>query len=534
MLFVTLESSLMLANVKIKTLISAALGVLMLLMAAVGGLGLYGTFHTSQIFREVALRDTKSENSFVQIRFLMETNRSQILQALQHNPAFGWAKLHDHALEVHFTAIDQASKDIQRVWAEYRASIGSAEEERFGQAWHERSGGLGLESIAEAMANLKAGQWDGAETILISKINPTYRLGNAASVELSTFLLKRGKVNDLAVDAMTRNTSYLLGGALLVSLLFVVATALVLIRGITTPLSQAIGVARLVADGDLRSNIQVTSTNELGELLRTLLTMNEGLEKVVGGVRLGCDSIATASAEIAQGNQDLSGRTEQQASALEETTSTMKQLGSTVRQNADNAKQANQLALGASSVAVRGGEVVSRVVSTMKGINDSSKRIADIISVIDGIAFQTNILALNAAVEAARAGEQGRGFAVVAGEVRSLAQRSAQAAKEIKGLIIASVEQVEQGSALVDQAGITMTEIVSSIRHVTDIMGEISTASTEQSSSVAQVGEAMGQMDRTTQQNSALVEESAAAAESLKMQAQQLVQSVAMFKLRAD
>jgi methyl-accepting chemotaxis protein len=238
-----------------------------------------------------------------------------------------------------------------------------------------------------------------------------------------------------------------------------------------------------------------------------------------------------ASAEIAQGNNDLSRRTEEQASALEETAASMEQLSATVKQNADNAKQANQLAMGASTVAVKGGEVVSQVVTTMKGINDSSKKIADIISVIDGIAFQTNILALNAAVEAARAGEQGRGFAVVASEVRSLAGRSADAAKEIKGLITASVERVEQGTALVDEAGATMTEVVTSIRRVTDIMGEISAASSEQSAGVAQVGEAITLMDQATQQNAALVEESAAAAESLKQQAQQLVQAVQVFEL---
>ncbi|MFN0182476.1 MAG: methyl-accepting chemotaxis protein, partial [Aquabacterium sp.] len=225
------------------------------------------------------------------------------------------------------------------------------------------------------------------------------------------------------------------------------------------------------------------------------------------------------------------GRTEEQASALQETAASMEELGSTVRQNADNARQANQLALGASAVAVKGGDVVDQVVTTMKGINDSSRKIADIIGVIDGIAFQTNILALNAAVEAARAGEQGRGFAVVAAEVRSLASRAAQAAREIKDLINASVERVQQGTALVDLAGVTMTEVVTSIRRVTDIMGEIRAASTEQSAGVAQVGEAVNQMDRATQQNSALVEESAAAAESLKGQAQQLVQAVAVFRL---
>jgi methyl-accepting chemotaxis protein len=292
----------------------------------------------------------------------------------------------------------------------------------------------------------------------------------------------------------------------------------------------AADLARAVAQGDLSLHIAV-KPGDSTSLMAHLKAMQGSLAHVVSEVRQNSESVASASAQIAQGNNDLSQRTEQQASALEETAASMEQLGSTVKQNADNARQANQLALGASAVAVQGGQVVGKVVETMKGINDSSKKIAEIISVIDGIAFQTNILALNAAVEAARAGEQGRGFAVVASEVRSLAGRSADAAKQIKALINASVERVEQGTALVDQAGTTMTEVVASIKRVTDIMGEISAASTEQNAGVAQVGEAVNQMDQATQQNAALVEESAAAAESLKGQAEQLVQAVAVFKL---
>jgi methyl-accepting chemotaxis protein len=300
-------------------------------------------------------------------------------------------------------------------------------------------------------------------------------------------------------------------------------------RQLGTEPAEAVELARSVAAGDLSTHIRL-APGDHDSMMAQLAQMQQGLAKVVSTVRQNAESVATASAQIAQGNQDLSQRTEEQASALEQTAASMEELGSTVVQNADNARQANELAATASTVAVQGGEVVGQVVDTMKGINDSSRKIGDIISVIDGIAFQTNILALNAAVEAARAGEQGRGFAVVAAEVRSLAQRSADAAKEIKTLITASVEQVEKGTVLVDQAGSTMQEVVGAISRVSDIMGEINSASNEQSAGVSQVGEAVSQMDQTTQQNAALVEQSAAA-ESLRQQAQQLVQAVAVFKL---
>ncbi|KQP20033.1 methyl-accepting chemotaxis protein [Pseudorhodoferax sp. Leaf267] len=305
-------------------------------------------------------------------------------------------------------------------------------------------------------------------------------------------------------------------------------------RSITRPLAQAGDVARRIADGDLTQAMQVEGRDEAADLIAALRDMQQQLASVVARVRHNADGVATASSEIAQGNNDLSGRTEEQASALEETAASMEQLSSTVQQNADNARQAKNLALNASSVAVQGGEVVARVVGTMKEINESSGKIASIIGTIDSIAFQTNILALNAAVEAARAGDQGRGFAVVATEVRSLARRSADAAREIKALIGASVERVQQGTHLVGEAGSTMGEVVQAIQRVSDLVGEISAASSEQSAGVSQVGEAIAQMDQATQQNAALVEESAAAADSLRSQAEQLVQAMAVFKLQGS
>ena len=315
----------------------------------------------------------------------------------------------------------------------------------------------------------------------------------------------------------------------LLSTLFVWLTS----NSITRPLKEAIITAQTVASGDLTSRIEVKSKDETGQLLQALKDMNESLSGIVGDVRGATDSITTASKQIAVGNSDLSQRTEEQASSLEETASSMEELTSTVRQNAENAKQANQLAASASDVAVKGGQVVGQVVQTMTSISDSSKKIVDIISVIEGIAFQTNILALNAAVEAARAGEQGRGFAVVAGEVRNLAQRSAAAAKEIKTLIGDSVDKVGAGAKLVDQAGATMSEIVSAVKRVTDIMSEISAASTEQSAGIEQVNQAITQMDEVTQQNAALVEEAAAAAESMQEQANTLMEAISIFKLEA-
>ncbi|APW41303.1 methyl-accepting chemotaxis protein [Rhodoferax saidenbachensis] len=345
--------------------------------------------------------------------------------------------------------------------------------------------------------------------------------------------LQRGRYATLNEGfQVERNANAWIARGLVAGLLVaLILGTLVLIRQIRQPLKEAIAVAEKIASGDLSAKVSVDRGDEFGEMMRALAHMQEQLVHLVSDVRRGTDNIATASEEIATGNQDLANRTEQTASNLEKTASSMEQLTATVKQSADSARQANQLAASAAQVAQRGGSVVSQVVTTMDDINASSRKISDIISVIDGIAFQTNILALNAAVEAARAGEQGRGFAVVASEVRSLAGRSAEAAKEIKLLINTSVDKVQGGSALVAQAGETMTEIVSSVQRVTDIMGEITAATSEQAQGIAQVNTAVNELDQMTQQNAALVEESAAAASSMKDQAQRLAEVVSAFKL---
>ncbi|MDN2701970.1 methyl-accepting chemotaxis protein [Janthinobacterium sp. SUN100] len=348
-------------------------------------------------------------------------------------------------------------------------------------------------------------------------------------------LLEAKLLDETAAQIRSRyeNGRMLLISLGVVAILLGIACAYWITRSITRPITRAVEVAEAVSAGDLTSHIVVESRDETGQLMHALKNMNDKLVSIVGQVRAGTESISTASSEIAAGNLDLSSRTEEQASSLEETASSMEELTSTVKLNADNARSANQLAIDASQIASKGGVVVSEVVSTMGSINDSSRKIVDIISVIDAIAFQTNILALNAAVEAARAGEQGRGFAVVASEVRNLAQRSSAAAKEIKGLIDDSVQKVEAGSQLVDKAGRTMDEIVQSISHVTQIMNQITDASDEQRAGIEQVNQAIGQMDQVTQQNAALVEEAAAAAESMQEQAARLAEVVGVFKLDA-
>jgi len=508
------------AHLKIGTRLTLAFSVLLLITAAIAGMG---------VWRLEALKEANQAIATV------ETQRSLLSQRWASAIDINWVR----------TASTMQSRD-PLYQAALRKDMAASTElvnktlQQLNELMQDSQGQALIADVAkqrkvysELRTDLQKRQAQGEDItpflddqlrpLAASYLQAVNRVADDAAAKLT-------KVQAAAQDTATASQIALAVGAALALLLGVLLSILTT-RSITRPIHRAAEVADAIRKGDLTSDIHAAGNDETAQMLRGLADMQGNLRSIVAHVRTGSEAVATASAQIASGNSDLSGRTEEQASALEQTAASMEQLGSTVRQNADNARQANQLALNASTVAVQGGDVVAQVVGTMKGINDSSRKIADIIGVIDGIAFQTNILALNAAVEAARAGEQGRGFAVVASEVRSLAQRSASAAKEIKALITDSVERVEQGTQQADLAGATMTEVVGAIRRVTDIMGEISAASSEQSTGVAQVGEAITQMDQATQQNAALVEESAAAADSLQRQAQELVEAVAVFQL---
>jgi methyl-accepting chemotaxis protein len=426
--------------------------------------------------------------------------------------------------------IKQTSAEIAEVQKQLEAAITSDKGKTLLVAIAEKAKAYN-ESRDKMVEFFKSSDQPAVDALLKEKLLPqtTAYIGALSDLKKYEDELSAQRADEVRADMRLAKT--LLIVLMAVSLAVGIGGSVAITRSVTQPLKDAVGAARVIANNDLSQTLDSQRKDELGELLRALGQMQTALRNMVSQVRQSTDSITTASVEIATGNQDLSARTEQTASNLQQAASSMEQLTGTVKQSADSARQANQLAASAAEVAARGGDVVSKVVSTMDEINASSKKISDIIGVIDGIAFQTNILALNAAVEAARAGEQGRGFAVVAGEVRNLAQRSAQAAKEIKGLIGASVDKVESGSKLVADAGKTMQEIVGSVQRVTDIIGEITAAASEQSDGIGQVNSSVTQLDQMTQQNAALVEESAAAAESLKEQAVRLAKVVGTFRL---
>ena len=510
-------------HLKISTRLALLIGFLTTLLLVIGGIGLYGMTKGDSALDTVYIDRAIPLGQLGEVRYLVISNRLLIANALIIQTPEAVAK--------NLPLIALNTTKINTLWAAYMATTLTPEESQIANKFIEARKRFTQEGLQPTMEALDRHDFEAAKHIAVEINVALFEIVQGHTSALIQLQLDETKKEYEAGSARFE----LIRAVSIVSITLGVLAAIVfgwsLARGITTPLHHAVEVAEAVAEGDLSQAISTQGNDEVSALMRALSVMQTRLSSLVKNVRQGAESISTASTEIAQGNHDLSSRTEAQASALEETAASMEQLSATVKQNADSAQQANQLAMNASTVAIQGGEVVAKVVDTMKGINDASRKISDIISVIDGIAFQTNILALNAAVEAARAGEQGRGFAVVASEVRSLAGRSAEAAKEIKSLINASVERVEQGTLLVDQAGSTMTEVVNSIRRATDLMGEISAANREQATGVAQVGEAVTQIDQVTQQNAALVEEMAAAASSLQSQAQEMVEVVAVFKL---
>jgi methyl-accepting chemotaxis protein len=515
----------MLKNITIKTLLLFVMGILSLLLIATGILGLTSLDVTNKALKNVYEDRTVPIGQLDTIITLSTINQLDLAASIYGDPGLVIPKM---------DAIEKRSKEINEAYAAYLATNLTPEEKALADKFAADRKIFLEKALQPAIAASRGGNVLRVTEIVngpMEELIMPVRNGVATLIALQLREAKKAFEESQSRFVMVRNISI---GVIIFGVLLAAFMAFWLIRLIARPLHEAVLVARSVAAGDLTQRIEVKSSNETGQLLQALKEMNDSLAKTVSAVRHGTETITSASSEIASGNADLSSRTEAQAGSLEETASSMEELTSTVRQNADNARQANQLVVSASEVAVKGGSVVSQVVTTMGSIKDSSRKIVDIIGVIDSIAFQTNILALNAAVEAARAGEQGRGFAVVASEVRNLAQRSASAAKEIKALIDDSVNKVDVGSKLVDQAGSTMEEIVTSVKHVADIMSEITSASQEQSDGIEQVNQAISQMDEMTQQNAALVEEAAAAAQSMQNQAVELSRAVSIFRLGGD
>ncbi len=509
----------------LKARLSAVIGFLSLLSVGIGLLGLSGMDQANDGLKAVYQDRTMALEQVSRVDRLLVQNQLALAEALQDSMAA--------TIKIKSDLIEKNDAEIKRTWGEYIATHLTPQEKLLADKFAADRDKMAREGLSPAVAAMREGKLADASQLQeqVQALVP--------AVSASIAALRKLQVDEARKQYEQSGASFvaLRGGmiaAIALGVLLASLSGYVLIRNLYRQLGgepeYAAQIVHSIAGGDLTVAV-ATRKGDTQSLLFAMQTMQQNLASTVGDIRHATDSIATASSQIAAGNLDLSSRTEQQAGSLEETASSMEELTGTVKQNADNARQANQLAQSASAVALEGGAVVAQVVETMGSINESAKKIADIIGVIDGIAFQTNILALNAAVEAARAGEQGRGFAVVATEVRNLAQRSAGAAREIKQLIGASVDKVDAGSKLVGQAGATMQEIVASVRRVTDIMSEITAASQEQHAGIEQVNQAIGQMDQVTQQNAALVEEAAAAADSLQSQAGNLAQVVSVFKL---
>ncbi|AXV78966.1 MULTISPECIES: methyl-accepting chemotaxis protein [Ralstonia solanacearum species complex] len=513
----------MLNRLSIRFRLNAALVLLGALLAIIGTIGVIGMRASDANIREIYSNQLASTSLVSKAHLSTAVIRTTLDRAVLHPEAADVPSLIEKA------GVYRARSE--EAWKKYKALPMSAEEARLAADIDAKRTAFFRDGVEPLIAALRARDAAAIDKVVMTAIPPMFVSLSAAVEALDSNQAEQAKAAYEGAVARSQRFLWLIIGAIGVGILAAAGCAFGLDRAISVPLSRMLGHFGEISRGNLTEHVVVTSQDEMGALTRGLQDMQRGLIRTIETMRGGSDSIASATKQIAAGNMDLSQRTEEQASSLEETASSMEELTSIVKQNADNARQASTLAVNASDIAVKGGEVVGRVVETMAGINDSSKKIADIIGVIEGIAFQTNILALNAAVEAARAGEQGRGFAVVAGEVRSLAQRSAGAAKEIKELISDSVGRVENGTTLVAEAGTVIDEVVVAVKRVTDIMGEISAASDEQSSGIEQVNQAVNQMDEVTQQNAALVEEAAAAAQSLEEQAGLLREAVASFRL---
>jgi methyl-accepting chemotaxis protein len=511
-------------KLKIGARLGTGFGVVLILLLFVASIGMWRLFSVGELTDRIVKRSLVKERLITEWKNETMVNGVRTIAIINTDEASELARLR--------TKIAETSKHISELQKQWDAmEKNETEIKLYADVAHARE--MYVKARDAVFLEQKEGSFEKASQMGNEVLQPAL---DTYAHSLKALSDQQGmQIHDLSteVESQYHLGKMLMSGLGALALLLGITFAIWITRSITRPLSRAVVVANAIAGGDLTSRIEIESRDEVGLLLEAFSDMNQSLVKIVHEVRGGTDTIAAASSQIVTGNLDLSARTEQQASSLEETASSMEELIGTVKQNVDNARQANQQALSASDIAVKGGTIVAEVVRTMGSINDSSKKIADIISVIDSIAFQTNILALNAAVEAARAGEQGRGFAVVATEVRNLAQRSAAAAKEIKELISDSVDKVATGGKLVDQAGATMHEIVASIKRVTDAMGEITTASQEQQAGIEQVNQAIVQMDQATQQNATLVEEAAAAVASLHDQADTLTKVVSVFKLDA-
>ncbi|MBT9540516.1 methyl-accepting chemotaxis protein [Thiobacillus sp.] len=519
----------MLTNLSIKSRLIFVIGFLSMLLVGGGVLGLTGLAFTNAALKNVYEGKMVALGQLNQLSMLI--NQNQIMAAEMTAGQLSAFPQELAVIDKMTGEIGSTINQIDSIWKGFLERELSPDEIQLAEAFDATRKTYGREGMAPILAALRAHDFQQAGEVLQGALSQTYPAVRQSLDALNQLQMDKAKIEYESAKTRYAIVKVVAIAGILFGLILASVVGYWLVRAISRPLNEAVRVAKSVAAGDLTQTINVHSQDETGQLMGAMQDMNTSLADIVSQVRIGTETISVAAREIATGNADLSSRTEQQASSLEETASSMEELTSTVKQNAENARQANQLVQSTAEVAVKGGNVVGQVVDTMASISESSRKIADIIGVIDGIAFQTNILALNAAVEAARAGEQGRGFAVVASEVRNLAQRSAGAAKEIKSLIEDSVGQVESGGKLVGEAGKTMGEIVTSVKRVTDIMGEIAAASQEQSAGIEQVNQAITQMDDVTQQNAALVEQAAAAAMSLQEQADNLTQAVSVFKL---